>query len=168
MELNDKQRRFCEEYVIDLSQTQAAIRAGYSPKTAYSSGNRLLSYVECKKYIEILQKDMRLRSGITADRVIEEIAKIAFSDINDVLDEGNTIRDITKLSNRVSATVSSVKVVETLGEVPTRRTEVKFYDKGAALDKLGRHLGIFEKDNKQQAAAKEYTMKLPDGSEIPL
>ena len=76
--MNDKQRRFCEEYLIDLNATQAAIRAGYAPKTAYSQGQRLLKDVEIAETITKLKSVQSERTGITADKVLEELSKVAF------------------------------------------------------------------------------------------
>lgn len=78
--LTEKQKRFCEEYLIDLNATQAAIRAGYSKKTAYSMGQRLLKNVEVQKYISYLQSEQSNRTGITSDTVLKELEKIALTD----------------------------------------------------------------------------------------
>lgn len=78
--LTEKQKRFCEEYLIDLNATQAAVRAEYSDKTAYSMGQRLLKKVEVQKYIEYLRKEQSDRTGITSDTVLKELEKIALTD----------------------------------------------------------------------------------------
>ena len=78
--LTEKQKRFCEEYLIDLNATQAAIRAEYSAKTAYSMGQRLLKNVEVQKYISQLQNSQSERTQITADTVLKELKKIALAD----------------------------------------------------------------------------------------
>ena len=70
--LTAKQEKFCYEYVIDLNATQAALRAGYSEKTAYSSGSRLLKDVEIQKFIQTLQADLEKTAGITALKVLKE------------------------------------------------------------------------------------------------
>jgi phage terminase small subunit len=70
MALTDKQKRFAEEYLIDLNATQATIRAGYSEKTAYSQCERLLRNVEVQAAISEGQKSRSQRTGITADRVV--------------------------------------------------------------------------------------------------
>ena len=81
--MNDKQKRFCEEYLIDLNATQAAVRAGYAPKTAYSQGQRLLKDVEIAETITKLKSMQSKRTGITADRVLEELAKLGFSPMDE-------------------------------------------------------------------------------------
>lgn len=77
--MNDKQQRFCEEYLIDLNATQAAIRAGYASKTAYSQGQRLLKNVEIAEHIAELKSNQSERTRITADKVLEELSKLGFA-----------------------------------------------------------------------------------------
>lgn len=78
--LTEKQKRFCEEYLIDLNATQAALRAGYSQRTAYSIGDENLKKPEIQNYLKELMKQRSERTGISADTVLKELEKIAFSD----------------------------------------------------------------------------------------
>ncbi len=71
--MNDKQQRFAEEYLIDSNATQAAIRAGYSAKTAYSQGQRLLSHVEIKGAIQDMQAEHRERTAVTVESITEQL-----------------------------------------------------------------------------------------------
>ena len=82
--MTGKQQRFCEEYIVDLNATQAAIRAGYAAKAAYSQGQRLLKNVEVENYIDQLKAEQSKRTGITADRVLDELAKLGFADMSEV------------------------------------------------------------------------------------
>ena len=84
--MTDKQDRFCEEYMIDLNATQAAIRAGYSPKTAREQAPRLLANVSIQNRIAQLQAEQSRRTGVSADRVVRELAKIAFANASDLID----------------------------------------------------------------------------------
>jgi hypothetical protein len=77
--INEQEQMFCEEYVVDFNATQAAKRAGYSRRSAYSIGSEKLQKPEAKRYICYLMAKRCLRTGITADRVLEELAKIAFA-----------------------------------------------------------------------------------------
>ncbi len=86
MALNAKKNRFVEEYPVDLNATQAAIRAGYSKKTAYSIGQRLLKDVEIQEAIQKAMKDRSERTGITQDKVVEELGKVAFAEAHDYTD----------------------------------------------------------------------------------
>ncbi len=150
-ELNDKQKRFCEEYLIDLNATQSAIRAGYSKKTAYSIGDENLRKPEIKDYISKLKNNRSERTEITADMVIQELAKIGFADIKNYFEGDEAQKDITTLDNKLTAAVSSIKVTESSGKDWSKTTkEFKLHDKVKALEDLGKHLGVFEKDNKQK------------------
>ena len=85
--LTAKQQRFCDEYLIDLNATQAAIRAGYSKRTAAASAARLLRNVKVQEYISEKQKEIEKRTEVTQDMVIKELAKIAFLDIRKLYTE---------------------------------------------------------------------------------
>lgn len=154
MDLTAKQKRFCEEYLIDLNATQAAIRAGYSEKTAGQIGEQNLKKLEIKAFIKEGQKKQSERTNITADMVIQELAKIGFSDIKNYFEGDENQKDITTLDNRLSAAVSSIKVTESSGKDWSKTTkEFKLHDKVKALEDLGKHLGVFERDNKQKGSA---------------
>lgn len=150
-ELTAKKKRFCEEYIIDFNGTQAAIRSGYSKKTANEQASRLLTNVNIQSYIKILQNKLSENTQITAEMVINELAKIGFSDMREYYESEDKTKDITKMDNKLSAAISSIKITETEGEWGSRTIrEFRLHDKLSALDKLGRHLGVFEKDNSQK------------------
>ena len=143
MALNPKQQRFCEEYMIDLNATQAAIRAGYSVKTAKEQASRLLTNVNVSREIERLQALQSKRTGVTADRVIRELAKIAFVDPDRVInaDDGTIKADAT---DEDKAAIQGVKVKRSSSvNGDSFENEVKLYDKTKALELLGKHLGLF-------------------------
>lgn len=83
--LTDRQRRFIEEYPVDLNATQAAIRVGYSEKTARSQGQRLLTNADIRQVIEATEAERLERIGVRAGRVLEELAKLGFSNMLDYL-----------------------------------------------------------------------------------
>lgn len=83
MALTPKQKLFVDEYLVDLNATQAAIRAGYSEKTAYSIGNENLMKPEIAKAIQNAQQKRQERTEITQDRVVQEIADNAFRPASD-------------------------------------------------------------------------------------
>lgn len=78
-ELTEKQKRFCEEYLVDLNATQSAIRAGYSKKVARSIGAENLTKPDIQQYIEDLRAEQSKRTEITADKVLEELGSVAFN-----------------------------------------------------------------------------------------
>jgi len=145
--LKGKQKRFVEEYLIDLNATQAAIRAGYSPLTAYSIGDENLRKPEIDVAVKKAMAIRSKRTGINQDRVLLEIAKIAFVNPIDVINmdsaeiKGEADRDDT-------AAIASVKVKK----IPTdygyiTEREVKTYDKIKALELLGKHLNMWDGDS---------------------
>jgi phage terminase small subunit len=144
--MTPKQRRFIEEYLVDLNATQAAIRAGYSEKTAYAAGQRLLKKVEAEIAAALAERSAR--TGVTADRVVMELARAAFADPRAVFSWGPggvTLRDSSELTDDEAAIVAEVSETrsETGGSI-----KAKLCDKIRALELLGRHLGMFT--DKQQ------------------
>lgn len=138
--MTDKQKRFCEEYMIDLNATQAAIRAGYSPKTAQQTSHENLLKPVIQNYISQLQAKQSRRTGVSADRVVRELARIAFVNAGDLIDPETASVKLDASRDDLAA-VQSVKV-KTFGEDGLEH-EVKLADKLKALDLLGRHLGLF-------------------------
>lgn len=157
MALSAKQKLFCNTYLIDLNATQAAIRAGYSKSTAKQIASENLSKPYLQDYIAELQAQLAEKAKVTPEMVIAELQKIGFSNIQDFLEQGNSITDISELPREVAACVKSIKKSVTewgSGKDAGTRTTTSFeiYDKLSALEKIGRHLGIFEADNKQRSA----------------
>lgn len=139
--MTKKQKRFIEEYLIDLNATQAAIRAGYSPDTAYSIGNENMKKPEIKAKIDKAMAERSKRTGVNADRVVRELAKIAFVNADDVID-ADTATLKPDAAREDTAAIQSVKV-KTFGEDGLER-EIKMADKLKALELLGKHLGMFK------------------------
>jgi Terminase small subunit len=86
-DLGLRQEHFVEEYLVDLNATQAALRAGYSPKTAEAQGSRLLSHVKVQRAITARMAERSKRTEVAADRALLEIARIAFSDLRRLFHE---------------------------------------------------------------------------------
>lgn len=138
--MTKKQKRFVEEYLIDLNATQAAIRAGYSPDTAGSIGAENLKKPEIKSRIDQAMAERSRRTGINQDRVLQELARIGFAKITDVVDP-DTAKIRPDASDDDLACIQSIKIKP--NEFGTER-EVKLYDKKSALVDLGKHLGLFK------------------------
>lgn len=144
--LNEQRKRFAQEYIIDLNGTQAAIRAGYSKKTAGTQAEQLLKKLDVQEYIQHLIGIRSQRTQVTADMVIRELARIAFADPRKVMDwndGGISFRDSADLSDDDAAIISEISFKP--GQFGTSK-KIKLNDKLAALDKLGRHLNLFGKD----------------------
>ena len=139
--MTKKQKRFIEEYLIDLNATQAAIRAGYSSDTAYSIGNENMKKPEIKACIDKAMAERSRRTGVNADRVLMELAKVAFVNASDVIDADTATVKADALPEDTAA-IQSVKV-KTFGEDGLER-EIKMADKLKALELLGKHLGMFK------------------------
>lgn len=160
--LTDRQARFVEEYLVDLNGTQAAIRAGYSPRTANEQASRLLANVSVQEAVSEAQAKRSERTGITADRVLSELAKLGFSDIRraviwkgqrvtdeDSPDGGETLvikHIVTNHVELVSSDVVDDDTAAAISEISQTKDglKVKLHDKRAALVDIGRHLGMFK------------------------
>lgn len=141
--MTKKQKRFVEEYLIDLNATQAAIRAGYSPDTAGQIGEQNLKKLEIKSAVEKAMADRSRRTGISQDRVIQELAKIAFVNASDVIDPEDA-SVIAGAAREDLACIQSVKVKQMTGDKgEMTEREVKLADKLRALELLGKHLGMW-------------------------
>ncbi len=156
--MTKKQKRFAEEYLIDLNATQAAIRAGYSPGTAKSIGSENLTKPDIQAYIAKAMAERSKRTGVNADRVVTELAKIAFVNASDVID-ADTATLKPDAAPEDTAAIQSVKV-KTFGEDGLER-EIKMADKLKALELLGKHLGMF-KDKVELSGINEEKNKLDD------
>lgn len=152
--LPPKQRRFVQEYLVDLNATQAAIRAGYSASGAAVQGARLLTNVKVQEALQDAQKKRERRTEITADRVLNELAKIAFADLKDFVEFGPgriKIRPSNEVDGAALAEVSSVATM-----VGTN-VSVKLHPKMKALELLCKHLGL---------APEKHQLSGPDGGPI--
>ena len=159
MGLTDKQRKFCDEYLIDLNATQAAIRAGYTEKYANTNASKLLQNTTISQYIGERQKELSRKTEITQERVIRELALIAFSNTADyahVVEKkmkaevgGILVKEGKPVTYRTVEPVLTEELTEeqkrALAVIKKGRDglEVKPCDKVRALELLGKHLGMF-------------------------
>ena len=161
MSLNTKQRKFVREYLLDLNATQAAIRAGYSRKTSGEIGHRLLKHVEVKKAIRRGMDKAAARYDISQERILKELAIIAYSDLKHHLDidpDTGAIRakgfeDMPGETSRALKAIKEDRVIkeDADGHKTTVFDKVRFelHDKLRALELLGKHRGMFmDKDDR--------------------
>ena len=143
--LTEKQKRFVAEYLVDLNATQAAIRAGYSKKTAEVIGYENLRKPQIADEIEKRQEKLRNKLEITQERVIEEIAGIAFANASDFVTITATglldVKPTSKMPKEKLPALAGIKYSAN-GAV-----EIKLHDKPAALRMLAEHLGLFNQSN---------------------
>ena len=153
MALTPKQKIFADEYLIDLNATKAYKVAYTSCKkddSAAVNGSKLLRNTKVAEYIRERMKEREKRTEITQDRVLQELAKLGFSDIRKLFDDSGKPLDIAGLDNETAACISGLEVMdvyEGAGEDKEFVGYVKKYklsDKLNALELLGRHLGMFK------------------------
>lgn len=143
--LTKKQARFVEEYLLDLNGAQAAIRAGYSPDSAKEIASETLTKPNVRRAVAQAMAERSKRTGINQDRVINELAKIAFADMRNFAEwgpKGMKLKASGFLTPEDTACVAAVS--QSTGN--TTKKAIKLHDKKGALELLGRHLGMF-KDN---------------------
>lgn len=161
--LTDKQDRFCEEFILDLNGTQSAIRAGFSQATAGSIAFELLKKPEIQDRIAELKAERSKRTAIDAEKVVAELAKLGFYNIKNYY-KGGRLKALEDLTDEEAAAIQEVKTKEFfIGDEGGKIVETvfKMQPKIPALEALGKHTGIYEKDNKQKAQAQVVIM-LPD------
>ena len=140
--LTEKQQRFVDEYLIDLNATQAAIRAGYSAKTADVQGSRMLANCKVQQAISIAMAERSKRTGINQDRVVLELARIAFVKMTDIIDSDGKIKD--DATDDDLACIESVKYKSSESDTGLSvEREVKISPKLKELELLGKHLGMW-------------------------
>lgn len=150
--LNQQQQAFVQEYLKDRNATQAAIRAGYSKATARQIGARLLRHVHIREACEEAQKQhlarIQAETGISLERTLKEIARLAYFDARKLFDQDGHPIPINLLDDDTAAAIAGLKIVTKgnsdmgLGEI----TEYKVSEKKGALDMLMKNLGGYEAD----------------------
>jgi phage terminase small subunit len=141
--LTERQRTFVREYLTGVNATEAARRAGYSSGSASRIGYALLRHPQVATLIEEGNGRRTEMRRITADRVMEELGRMAFANIRDYIDWGGEgggvkLRDKSLLDREETAAIADIEPKGTNG----RLTRLKLYDKLAALNALARHLGM--------------------------
>lgn len=144
--LRPKQKRFVAEYLIDLNATQAAIRAGYSAKSAETIGRQLLRKTTVSAALAEAQRQQHARLILTADEVREQNACIARLDPAEMFDANGALLPVAEMPRHVRCALRSLKVVRrnlAAGDgVVDETLEVQFWDKGAAIEREYKHFGL--------------------------
>lgn len=152
MKLTPKQIRFVDEYLVDFNATQAAIRAGYKAKTAHVIGAENLRKPKIAEEIARRQKDLQKRTEVSQDRVVKELARIAFANIADYLhvetqtrtkDDGTEVTYQTVMFNETQELSADQRAALAVVKQSVNGFELKLHDKIKALELLGRHIGMF-------------------------
>lgn len=164
--LNPKQIAFCEEYIIDLNATQAAIRAGYSAKTAQAQSSRLLSNVMVNECITELKANRSERTAINADYVLNRHHDIDQLDVLDILDDSHALKPIKDWPKAWRISISGIEISELFeGRGEDREhigflKKIKMPDKIKNLELLGKHVGVnaYSKGEEAEGEAQPLTI----------
>lgn len=134
--MNAKQAAFVAEYLVDLNAKQAAIRAGYSRRTAEVQGPRLLRNAQVKAAVDAGLAARTARLEVKRDELLAELLRFVRVDIGDAYDTKGDLKKLSKMSPDLRRAISGIKVTE-------HGTELKFWSKTTALELLGKHLGLW-------------------------
>lgn len=147
MNLTPKQDRFCQEYLIDLNATQAAIRVGYAEKSARITACKMLTNTNIEERIQQLKKQREKRTEITQDMVLQELKILAFSDFRDY---GEIIKELgidrLKLKTFKDIKGEATRAIKSISEKISKdgvNLSFKLHGKTHAIELLGKHLGMF-------------------------
>lgn len=166
--MTEAQKRFCNEYLVDLNATRA-YKVAYpnckKDETASAAGSRMLGNVKVKEYITQRQEELQKETEVTQQKVINELAAIAFFNIKNIYNDDGSLKSMKDIDNKTAKAISSVKILQKAGsmkisinpngkddEVPIEHIgeqtiEYKTNDKKGALELLGKHLGMFNDVN---------------------
>lgn len=153
--MTEQVQRFCDKYFETLNGTQSAIYAGFSEKTARVQASQMLDTDDVQGYLQRLREILAEKTGISQQKVLNEVARLAFSDIRNFYQEDGNLKHICDLEDNEAAALSSVKSYEETmpgtSIIVGMNREIKLYNKLDALEKLAKHLGLYSVDNLQKA-----------------
>jgi len=172
--LNKSQKAFCKNKALGLSNEESAIKAGYSKTTAKTKSHTWLGKSEIKAEIARLEKKVEQVAAeefkITAAEILNELAKIGFSNVKDFYNSDGSLKQIQELDDKTTSCISSIKVQEVkdlagmvdgvLCNIPAQTKEIKLWDKRAALVDLGKHLKLFTDKVENETTFKNSPFKI--------
>lgn len=146
--LTPKQQRFVAEYLIDLNATQAAIRAGYSAKTANQQGPRLLVNAGIAAAVAAGASKQIKSADLTAARVLEEYRRLAFMDARDFYDDRGNVKPLSELTPEQTSALAGIEVIVKNAKAGDGAVDeihkIRLWDKTKALDSLAKHFGLLK------------------------
>ncbi len=155
--LNERQTRFCEEYMIDFNGTQAAIRAGYSKQTANEQASQLLAKLNIQTYLNNLRQQSANDFGVTKKELVDELKRIAFFDIRKVFNIQNELIPIIDIDNDSAAAIAGIETDEIYEFNPIKKQKeligytrkIKVASKIAAIERVSKMLGYDAPEKKE-------------------
>lgn len=149
--MQESHKRFTEKYFETLNASLSAEEAGFSKETARQQGWQLLQREDVQEYLQELRTKAEQQHSISKERWLAELEQTGFSNIQDYIEEDNSVKDLSAIDRKKASAVNSVKKTVIDGDFGIKTTtEFKLNDKLSALEKIGRHFGYFEKDNNQK------------------
>lgn len=143
--LTDQQEMFCREYLVDFNATQAAIRAGYSEKSAYSQAHDLLKKPTVQALLKSLAEKQVERVEVRADDVLKEMMRMGYSDVRGLYDEKGVIKPMSEWSDDLARAVASIESEELFEGSGDSKTwigyvkKVKLWSKNQAVEMLAKN-----------------------------
>jgi phage terminase small subunit len=161
--LTPRQQTFVGEYLISLNATEAAIKAGYSRRSAHVTASRLMKACHVRDAIARGRAEAAIRAAITADIVIEQLCKIAFADVRQFFRPDGSLKAVSELDEDTAAAIASFEIGESRksAKPATRVTRIKLVDQLAALHRLGQHLGMFDDRERHLPKSKAEGLAIP-------
>ncbi|GKX54090.1 terminase [Leminorella grimontii] len=170
MALTDKQEMFCREYLIDLNATQAAIRAGYSDKTANRTASENMSKPDVQSRIAELKAERNDRVDIDAEYVLRRLVEIDQMDVLDILTESGDLKPVAQWPKLWRTTLSGLDIIAMASEGNTAALlkKIKWPDKVKNLELLGKHVSVqaFKEQVEQKVTATHNIMPVPSCNNV--
>lgn len=148
--LNQRQLVFIKEYLIDKNATRAAKAAGYSPKTARSQGQRLLTHADIKRELDHQIKKQLKKLDLKSETILKELLRLATVDISKAFDDMGQMKPLHQIPINIRKAISSIEVHEIFDGQGNEKTviglakKLRFWDKTRALELLAKHLNLLK------------------------
>ena len=151
VKLTEKERIFCHQYVIDWNGARSAREAGYSEESVYEIASQNLRKLHIQQYIDFIKNDIEKEAGISKLRNIQELTKIAYSNIAHLHNTWITLKEFESLTEEQKACIESIdtKTATMNFEDETKTVEyvkIKLYSKLQAIESINKMMGYNSPD----------------------
>jgi phage terminase small subunit len=168
--LSEKQERFCQEYVIDFHQTNAAIRAGYPAKSAHVAASKLVKNGKILARISEIRAAASKKTGVSLERTLDQLGAMAFADPAEMYNEvTGELLPIHEMPEHVRRAIISIEVdeIEVGGQKLGVTKKIKLAPRDKATDMILKHLGEYRKDNEQKVTNTIIVVDIVDDEDDP-